>query len=78
MATVKKVSAIKNTPKHLLGIQNLSIIEAKNILNEAKTFIKLNRSSSKKLDENSAQFILQGVLDFYHKKNTWYNIVKGL
>ena len=32
----------------------------------------------KKLDENSAQFILQGVLDYYHKKNTWYNIVKGL
>ena len=50
MATVKKVSAIKNTPRHLLGIQNLSIIEAKNILNEAKSFIKLNRSSSKKLD----------------------------
>ena len=24
----------------------------------------------KKLDENSAQFILQGVLDFYQKKNT--------
>tara|TARA_B100001564_G_C20007777_1_gene388832 strand:- start:12 stop:476 length:465 start_codon:yes stop_codon:yes gene_type:complete len=23
-----------------------------------------------KLDENSAQFILQGVLDFFHKKNT--------
>ena len=32
----------------------------------------------KKLDENSAQFILQGVLDYYHKKNTWYNIAKGL
>ena len=32
----------------------------------------------KKLDENSAQFILQGVLDYYHKKNTWYNRVKGL
>ena len=31
-----------------------------------------------KLDENSAQFILQGVLDYYHKKNTWYNLVKGL
>ena len=31
-----------------------------------------------KLDENSAQFILQGILDYYHKKNTWYNIVKGL
>ena len=24
----------------------------------------------KKLDENSAQFILQGVLDYYHKNNT--------
>ena len=24
----------------------------------------------KKLDENSAQFILQGILDYYHKKNT--------
>ena len=24
----------------------------------------------KKLDENSAQFILQGFLDYYHKKNT--------
>ena len=32
----------------------------------------------RKLDENSAQFILQGVLDYYHKKNTWYNTVKGL
>ena len=32
----------------------------------------------KKLDENSAQFILQGLLDYYHKKNTWYNTVKGL
>ena len=41
MATVKKVSAIKNTPKHLLGIQNLSVLEAKEILTEAKSFIKL-------------------------------------
>ena len=24
----------------------------------------------KKLDENSAQYILQGILDYYHKKNT--------
>jgi len=33
----------------------------------------LDANTSKKvskLDENSAQFILQGVLDFYHKKNT--------
>ena len=43
MATVKKVSAIKNSPKHLLGIQNLSVQEAKKILNEAKSFIVLNR-----------------------------------
>ena len=50
MAVIKKTSAIKNQPKHLLGIQNLSIKEAKNILNEAKSFIKLNRSNSKKLD----------------------------
>ena len=50
MATEKKVSAIKNTPKHLLGIQNLSVLEAKEILTEAKSFIKLNRGSSKKLD----------------------------
>ncbi len=33
--------------------------------------IAINSSKKvKKLDENSAQFILQGVLDFYHKKNT--------
>ena len=50
MAVVKKISAIKNSPKHLLGIQNLSILEAKKILNEAKAFIKLNRSNTKKLD----------------------------
>ena len=50
MAVLKKTSAIKNSPKHLLGIQNLSILEAKQILNEAKTFIKLNRSNTKKLD----------------------------
>jgi len=50
MAVIKKTSAIKNQPKHLLGIQNLSIKEANNILNEAKSFIKLNRSNSKKLD----------------------------
>jgi len=50
MAVIKNNSAIKVHTKHLLGIQNLSIIEAKKILNEAKSFIKLNRSKSKKLD----------------------------
>ena len=50
MAVKKNNTAIKNSPKHLLGIQNISILEAKDILNEAKEFIKLNRSDSKKLD----------------------------
>ena len=50
MAVQKKTSAIKSSSKHLLGIQNLSILEAKKILEEAKTFISLNRSPSKKLD----------------------------
>ena len=50
MAVIKKFSAVKKTQKHLLGIQNLSIDEAKAILDEAKNFIKLNRSASKKLD----------------------------
>ena len=50
MAVIKKFSAIKKIQKHLLGIQNLSIQEANQILDEAKNFIKLNRSASKKLD----------------------------
>ena len=44
MAVKKNNTAIKNSPKHLLGIQNLSILEAKSILDEAKKFIELNRS----------------------------------
>ena len=50
MAIIKKFSAVKKIPKHLLGIQNLSIKEANLILSEAKNFIRLNRSASKKLD----------------------------
>ena len=50
MAIIKKFSAVKKIQKHLLGIQNLSIQEANQILDEAKNFIKLNRSASKKLD----------------------------
>ena len=42
--------AIKNSPKHLLGIQDLKVSEIKIILNEAKQFIDLNRSKNKKLD----------------------------
>ena len=70
MAVKKNTLAIKDQPKHLLGIQNLSIQEAKDILEEAKTFIKLNRSASKKLDENAAQFILQGAIDYFTKEKT--------
>ena len=50
MAVIKKFSAVKKIQKHLLGIQNLSIQEANIILDEAKNFIKLNRSASKKLN----------------------------
>ena len=42
--------AIKNSPKHLLGIQDLKVSEIKHILNEAQQFIDLNRSKNKKSD----------------------------
>ena len=42
--------AIKNSPKHLLGIQDLKVNDINNILNEAQQFIDLNRSKNKKLD----------------------------
>ena len=48
--------------------ERLSSQAAFNLTNE----LAMNSSKKvRKLDENSAQFILQGVLDFYHKKNTW-------
>ena len=50
MAIIKKFSAVKKVQEHLLGIQNISVQEANLILDEAKNFIKLNRSASKKLD----------------------------
>ena len=47
--------------------ERLSSQGAFNLSNE----LAINSSKKvKKLDENSAQFILQGLLDFYHKKNT--------
>ena len=58
-----------------LWYERLSSQGAFNLSND----LSINSSKKvKKLDENSAQFILQGILDYYHKKNTWYNIVKGL
>ena len=47
--------------------ERLSSQGAFNLSNE----LAINSSKKvSKLDENSAQFILQGVLDYYHKKNT--------
>ena len=47
--------------------ERLSSQGAFNLSNE----LAINSSKKvKKLDENSAQFILQGALDYYHKKNT--------
>ena len=50
MAIKKEIKAVKNKQKHLLGIQDLPISEISAILNEANTFIDLNKSSSKKSD----------------------------
>ena len=55
------------TENIILWDERLSSQGAFNLSNE----LAINSSKKvKKLDENSAQFILQGVLDFYHKKNT--------
>ena len=50
MAVIKKFKAVKISQNHLLGIQDLSFSEVSYILDEAKDFIKLNKSSSKKTD----------------------------
>ena len=50
MAVIKKLKAIKINQNHLLGIQDLSLPEVSHILDEAKTFISLNKSASKKTD----------------------------
>ena len=50
MAIIKKLKAIKINQNHLLGIQDLSFPDVSHILDEAKTFISLNKSTSKKTD----------------------------
>ena len=50
MAIIKKLKGIKIEQNHLLGIQNLSFSQINDILKQAKTFITLNKSSSKKMD----------------------------
>ena len=47
---IKSNKAVKISQKHLLGIQDLSTSDVNYILNEAKQFIKLNKSKNKKLD----------------------------
>ena len=47
MATSK--NAIKVSKKHLLGIQDLSILDVKIILSESRNFIALNKSKNKKV-----------------------------
>ena len=55
------------TEKITLWDERLSSQGAFNLSND----LAINSSKKvKKLDENSAQFILQGILDYYHKKNT--------
>ena len=46
----KTNKAIKISQKHLLGIQDLSVSDINIILNEAQTFITVNRSKNKKID----------------------------
>ena len=46
----KTNKAIKISQKHLLGIQDLSVNDVNIILNEAKSFISINRSKNKKID----------------------------
>jgi len=50
MAVIKKFKAVKISQNHLLGIQDISVSEVSYILDEAKAFIKLNKSTSKKTD----------------------------
>ena len=64
MAVIKKLKAVKIDQNHLLGIQDLSFSQITEILKQAKTFITLNKSSSKKIDRNAAAFILQGAIDY--------------
>ena len=47
---IKTNKAIKISQKHLLGIQDLSINDVKLILDEASSFIDLNKSKNKKLE----------------------------
>ena len=51
MAVIKKLKAVKKEQNHLLGIQDLSFPQINEILKQAKTFITLNKSNSKKREK---------------------------
>ena len=65
MAT-KSNKAIKISQKHLLGIQDLSINDVNFILNEAKSFIELNKSKNK----NNIIYLKCLMLKLNNKENT--------
>ena len=50
MAVIKKLKAVKIEQNHLLGIQDITFSQISEILKQAKTFITLNKSDSKKMD----------------------------
>jgi len=50
MAVIKKLKAVRIEQNHLLGIQDISFSQVSEILKQAKTFITLNKSDSKKID----------------------------
>ena len=45
-------------------------LSSQGAFNQSSDLLINSSKKVRKLDENSAQFILQGVLDYYHKKNT--------
>ena len=57
MAVIKKLKAVKIEQNHLLGIQDISFSQVSEILKQAKTFITLNKSDSKKVDILRGKFL---------------------
>ena len=81
MAVKKNNTAIKNSPKHLLGIQNLSILEAKAILDEAKKFIEstdVNSLAITKLDGTAKGGVVIGICDQFQIPIKYIGIGEGI
>jgi len=69
MAVTKNTSAIKNSPKHLLGIQNLSILEAHKIMtNTLKSSYKNKKLTAAKMLKDIAKNLKnEKEFWFYHR-----------